>query len=330
MRSIRQNLSLHMNEIKGFAILWVMFFHASLELEGLVGAVHSVGYGGVDMLLFLSGFGLYHSLQQDADPGRYLKRRASRLLPAYLPFCLVWLAVMVPLHGAGLATSIRIIVGNLSMTGYLADVPLVINWYPGALLVTILLAPLFYACLKDGPRYLLRLFVLLAVLLISGLAFIGSSQYIIVSRLPVFVLGMAFARAGWQDSKEKQWALGLAAAFAAGVAVLYVSYTRLETLLIEYAMHWHPFVLIAPAMCAGLGWLFSKCPKRLRAPFVVLGRASFEVFLCNAWVEVLAKRYLHLERWESVAATAASVAAGLAYHVLVMRMTNAKKSQKGC
>ena len=79
------------------AILWVVFFHAQLGLGGLLYDVQKIGYGGVDMFLFLSGFGLYHSLSRDADAGRYLLRRARRLLPAYLPFCAVWLCVMLPL-----------------------------------------------------------------------------------------------------------------------------------------------------------------------------------------------------------------------------------------
>ena len=67
------------DEIKGAAILWVVFFHAQLGLGGLLYDVQKIGYGGVDMFLFLSGFGLYHSLSRDADAGRYLLRRARRL-----------------------------------------------------------------------------------------------------------------------------------------------------------------------------------------------------------------------------------------------------------
>ena len=95
MQTIRYNLSRYRNELKGIAILWVVFFHAQLGLEGLLYQVQRIGYGGVDLFFFLSGFGLYHTLERDADLGRYLKRRARRLLPAYLPFCVVWLVVIL-------------------------------------------------------------------------------------------------------------------------------------------------------------------------------------------------------------------------------------------
>ena len=97
MRRMQEAIGACRDEIKGAAILWVVFFHAQLRLGGLLYDVQKIGYGGVDMFLFLSGFGLYHSLSRDADAGRYLLRRARRLLPAYLPFCVVWLCVMLPL-----------------------------------------------------------------------------------------------------------------------------------------------------------------------------------------------------------------------------------------
>lgn len=129
------------DEIKGAAILWVVFFHAQLGLGGLLYDVQKIGYGGVDMFLFLSGFGLYHSLSRDADAGRYLLRRARRLLPAYLPFCAVWLCVMLPLYDLGTVQSVRVAAGNLLMLGFFAGTPAMINWYVSALTLTLMLAP---------------------------------------------------------------------------------------------------------------------------------------------------------------------------------------------
>ena len=113
MRRMQEAIGACRDEIKGAAILWVVFFHAQLGLGGLLYDVQKIGYGGVDMFLFLSGFGLYHSLSRDADAGRYLLRRARRLLPAYLPFCAVWLCVMLPLYDLGTVQSVRVAAGNL-------------------------------------------------------------------------------------------------------------------------------------------------------------------------------------------------------------------------
>lgn len=318
MQSIQKKLSAYRNEMKGFAILWVVFFHAQLELTGILYDVQKIGYGGVDIFLFLSGYGLYLSLSKSNDLGKYLKRRAQRLLPAYLPFCLVWLAVMLPLYGGGAAASLRIAAGNLTMTGYLAGVPLVINWYMSALLITLLLAPVLFACLKPQKACALRTAAVLAVLLLTGFAYIGNDLYMIVSRLPVFALGMVFARPREDKKGDGLLPAALMAAFVAGMAVLYLCHSRYTELLNDYAMYWHPFVLITPALCVGLGWLFERLPGCVRTFFNVLGKASFEIFLFNAWLELLGKKYgLCKTPMQWMLWTVAGVMAGLVYHWMI-------------
>lgn len=316
MKSIQKYISAHRDAIKGLAILWVVFFHAQLGLGGLLYDMQKIGYGGVDLFLFLSGFGLYHSISRNEDIGRYLARRAVRLLPAYVPFCLVWLCVMLPMLGGGVATSARIAFGNLFMLGFFADVPLMINWYVSVMALTMLLAPLFYAWLNRGDRKICRIFVLIAVCFGVGLAYIGSDQYMAVSRLPVFVLGMAFAM---PCDKKCGWIPGaLALGGFAGLAVLYLCFARFPELLNDYAMYWHPFVLVAPAMCAGLGWLFHRLPSVANRGFAVFGRASFEIFLFNVWAEVLGKKFGFAQtpvQWTVLSAL--TIVLGIGYHWLI-------------
>lgn len=318
MKTIQDNLSRYRNEIKGLAILWVVLFHADLGLHGVARAVQAIGYGGVDILLFLLGYGLYHSLSRDGDTGRFWLRRAKRLLPSYLPFCLLWLVVMVPMYKEGLATSLRIIAGNLTMVAYLANVPQRINWYMSALLLTLMVAPLFYACLKEGKQYWLRAALLFACLFLLGLTFISNDLYMIFSRLPVFALGMVFAKP--VERQKTNPVLWLTVGCLLGLAALYICFTRYVELLNDYAMYWHPFVLIAPALCTGLGFAFSHLPKRALVPLSALGRASFEIFLFNAWVEVLGKKFdLINGRKEWLLWSLGGIAAGLLYHLVVQK-----------
>lgn len=328
MQTIRQNLSRYRNELKGVAILWVVFFHAQLGLGGLAYQVQRIGYGGVDMFFFLSGFGLYHSLEKDADLGRYLKRRGQRLLPAYLPFCMLWLAVMLPLYGCGLAGSLRVAAGNLTMVGYLAGVEHNINWYVSAMALSLLLAPLFHALLRGAKHSGVRAAGLLAALFAVGFAYIGQDQYMAISRLPVFVLGMLFAAPQTEKFSGRKIAAGLAVACAVGLAVLYVCLNCFSELLIAYAMYWHPFVLIAPALCAGLGWLFARLPRMAAKPFAMLGEASFEIFLFNVWIEVLGKHFgLADQPAEWLLWSVISITAGWLYHWLTGKVMK-RRSKK--
>ena len=142
-----------------------------------------------------------------------------------------------------------------------------------------------------------------------------------VSRLPVFVLGMAAAVPVREEGTSGAYALALAGG-ACGLAVLYGCFARFPETLDFYGMYWHPFVLIAPALCAGLGWLFSRAGRASAAlaPLRALGRASFEIFLFNAWVEVLGKRFGLAQGPVSwLLWSLGSVLAGLAYHAVVER-----------
>lgn len=315
MQTIRDNLSRYRNELKGIAILWVVFFHAQLGLEDLLYQVQRIGYGGVDLFFFLSGFGLYHTLERDADLGRYLKRRARRLLPAYLPFCVVWLAVMLPLQGSGIARSLRIVAGNLTMCGFFAGVELNISWYISAMLLSILLAPLLYTVLRGEKYFWARAAALICLLFAAGLGYIGDGRYMAISRLPVFALGMVFAAPQAKVDSSPKLVAGLAGAFAAGLAVLQLCLNRRPEWLIPYAMYWHPFVLITPGLCVGLSWLFAKLPKAVGKPFALLGKASFEIFLFNVWIELLGVRFgLATTPLEWLVWSLVSIVAGCAYH----------------
>jgi len=318
MQTIQQNLRKYRDEIKGAAILWVVFFHAQLGLDGLLYDVQKIGYGGVDIFLFLSGFGLYHSLRRNNDLKDYFRRRACRLLPAYWPFCLLWLAVMIPLANPGWRGALHMAAGNLLMFGYFSGAPYNINWYVSAMMASLLLAPALAAVLKEGKGYWLRAALLLACAFAAGLLFMGNAKYMAASRLPVFILGMIFAHPFQKEHRLS--AAVLVGASVLGFAMLALFMQRWPDKLVTHALYWHPFVLITPGLCVFLGWLFSKCPAKMIAPLRLLGDASFEIFLFNVWVELLGKKFglangaFSWGIWSLI-----SIAAGVLYHLTIRR-----------
>ncbi len=313
---MQADLRAYRDEMKGLAILWVVFFHAQLGLTGFVYDIQKIGYGGVDIFFFLSGFGLFHSLEREDGLKAYLKRRAGRLLPAYLPFCALWLCVMIPLYAMGTVQSVRMAMGNLLMLGYFASVPM-ISWYVSALAMSVLLAPFFYSVLKEEQHALRNALALLAAAFGLGLSFIGTDMYMAVSRLPIFLLGMLVARPVRGGMSAAARRLAGAVSFAVGLVLLFFCFDRMPETLNTYGMYWHPFVLIVPPLCAGTGWCLRKLggEGRFFAPLRALGRASFEIFLFDVWIEVLGKQFGLADSplkwaWWSLA----SIAAGLLYH----------------
>lgn len=304
--------------LKGLAILWVVFFHARLGLSGWAGGIQQLGYGGVDIFFFLTGYGLCHSLRRSPELKGYLARRLRRILPAYLPLCAVWMAVTLPKLGLSTVPMIQTVIGNLLMVGYWGNVPQMLNWYMSALIAVMLLAPFVYACLGGG-RWGRALAFALSWLV--GLCFLYDERLIMVSRLPVFVLGMICAMPREQNAGTVKRGVVNLLSFCTGAAVLYVSMTRFPAALLDYGMYWYPFALIVPPLCAGLGWVFSRYPRGF-APLRAVGRASFEIFLLNCGMEVYLKKAAHVDAppvW--LWGTLGSIAAGCLYHWAVEKLT---------
>lgn len=316
MESIRRAITQRRNELKGFAILWVVFFHMRLGNIGFLYQVQRIGYGGVDIFFFLSGFGLYTSLSHQPQLGGYLKRRAKRLLPAYLPFCLLWLAVMIPLQKMGLGKALKTIVGNGLMLGYFFDGPLMINWYVSALAASILLAPLLVWLLRRLPKVWP---LWLALCFAAGLLTLGTGRMMALSRLPVFFLGMVFASPVLDKVKRSTLLILSAVGLVLGLAALELCLNRYPDTLTAYGTYWYPFVLIAPALCIGLSRLMDRLPGM--GILQVLGGASFEIFLWNAWQEWLFKYQWQItSRLWWVLFGLLDIALGLGCHALIKKM----------
>ena len=286
----RARISRTRDELKGLAMLWIVWFHSGLLLPGHVDDLRLLGYGGVDIFLFLMGMGLCYSLQKNNDLRAYLARRMKRLLPAYLPIVLVWMAVMYPQYGFSASQAVRGIAGNLFMVGYWLQLDGVYNWFANTVFTFVLIAPAIYAVLTGSKTR--GLIVLLVIAFGIGAANIGLEQMMPVSRLPIFILGMALGL--WQGGARRKWHTALLAmSFALGLFLVLYCMHRQPWTLIAYGMYWYPFVLITPPLCAGLAFLLDKAQtsKRFFTPLRLVGQSSFEIYLINVWMYELSKGY---------------------------------------
>lgn len=324
----RKDLTAWRDPIKGIAILWVCFFHARLGLSELpvIGALHQVGYLGADMLVFLSGFGLYHSLNRPQSLRDYYARRLKRLLPSYLPICILWCITMIPLLNLSTVQAIRTVFGNLTMLGFIAQAEYCINWYISLILITLLIAPIIHSFLSNArnPRFAWALIVIGTGLI--GLCFIAHKQLILYSRLPLFVLGMGFAMPVKGKERPKTSFILYVLGFAAGAAMLWLCLNRYTELLIDYGMYWYPGLLMIPPICAALGWLFRKLSavSFLFAPLRLLGQASFEIFLFNTWFELYCKEVAQFtEPKDYLLWMVFSIFAGVLTHLVIGWVTKA-------
>ena len=315
----RQWVSRYREELKGIAILWVVYFHSPLVLPGAWDTLRAIGYGGVDIFLFLMGMGLFRSLSNGEELRSYASRRLWRVLPAYLPLLLLWMAVMFPGYGLSPVQAARGVLGNLTMVGYWIQTPKVFNWYANAQFLFFLIAPVCYAVLVRSRKPAYALALLLAISAGVGTANIGLKQMMAVSRLPVFLLGMAFGM-DWRISRRRGFVrAAYAVALALGLALLVYGLRLGDGVLIDYGLYWYPFALITPGLCVGLayGWTKLAGMSRFFRPLRMVGESSFEIYLINIWMVELAKGGHLTDTWAWIGLCIGNVLLGMGYHRLV-------------
>ena len=129
----------------GIAILIVVYghffyYHSGLKDYTQLNITMWYTVGSVDIFVFLSGFGIYHSLSKKDDPLRFFQRRMSRLLPSYLPFILIYCAFSLAVGWMNRFQAL----GNLTTFGWWAQQGGQFNWYIPTIIGMYLISPLFY------------------------------------------------------------------------------------------------------------------------------------------------------------------------------------------
>jgi len=271
------------------AILWIVFYHWGGAVHGsAIVNIKKIGYAGVDIFVFASGLGLYHSLNKGSlDLFDYAKRRLSRLLPPYGIYVIIWLLANAFLMKREI--TLPVISANLFGIAAFASVRGV-NWYLGLLWLMYILAPFFFAIVRKCSKeyHYAMVFVLL---LFMSLAFRGNYVWMLMAtRIPTFFIGMVYGK----KSTEKE-SLGKPLVIIAiilsliGVAgeILCWKYMD-ETLLNEYGFTWYPLLLMAPGMCMLIsliaGWFDTCFLKGINRVLNVVGNNTFEILLIHLLV----------------------------------------------
>lgn len=178
----------------GLAILWIMLFHSSLSFGwSPLHLIKATGYAGVDVFLFLSGIGLFYSMEKDPSPRSFYKKRALRVL---LPYLIIALSYEGIRWGRGQITGVEFL-ENITFVSYWRR-GYATYWFLAAIVVFYLVYPLIYQVIKR------RWFWAEAVLLAGafGLAWwLYQDQPLFyringfVFRIPIFLIGCFLAPA---------------------------------------------------------------------------------------------------------------------------------------
>lgn len=277
----------------GIATLWVVHYHYRSYATGFLDFFGAIGYGGVDIFLFLSGFGLtigwLKGLSNPMSPVKRVSsfyfRRLLRTFPTLFLLSLVWARHNYLPWGKAIAASTGI-------GWYIHKIPYW-DWFMPSMFAFYLFFPLWMwinrkAMQKPSNRTVLYnciLGVLLSIALTITVILTGNAgmNMLQLSRIPIFLIGSWFGYY-YHHRHELTKSFYICAAVVASIGMcLFVPYV-LNTdfyILWRYGFFWHPFIIIVPGLLFLLSWGFNYCHRWIKIPFRFFGSISFEFYLMH-------------------------------------------------
>lgn len=193
-----EEISYYRADLMGIAISWVMFLHGSEMFPDIhipiITQLANRGNLGVDIFLFLSGFGLWFSMNHNEDIKCFYKNRIIRVVVPYLLLSLpFWIIISTIDH----SSSFDFIMNYLGISFWTKGVTLM--WYIPYIVLLYALYPIIHLIEKKwgGLSYVWLIGVSISLVFFLSLVFriIYDNVEIAITRTHGFLLGSLAARA---------------------------------------------------------------------------------------------------------------------------------------
>ena len=274
-------ISKYRSQIMGFAILWIMVFHFYKIINpNYLNFIISIGYGGVDIFLLMSGLGLYYSWQKNDNIKSFYKKRVFRLLPAF------WIVVFchdIITNSVSIAT-----LSKLSTLGLWLPIPST-YWYISAMVAFYTLFPLYMKYYTIHKEKCLFVVFIIGFILTSIYTLFNHSDthrfdvVFFLSRIPIFFLGITFGRLSFEKKELNSNTIGIISLLSI-IAILVLLITQslfTYTFLQNTALNNYPFIILAPAISLVLSYVLIHSPKCINTALSFLGMISLELYLVH-------------------------------------------------
>ena len=258
-------------QLMGAFIIVIMLFHGSFDALGWVSYPFCVyGHWGVDVFLFLSGFGVYFSLKKSGHNGLlpFYKRRLVRIIPASV-------VVGGTLYMCGMTDWLGLLGLNL--------------WYIRTALVLYLFSPVIYHLLVNwhATRALVLLTLLAVVGIIVAVPLLRHSGFVwqttiswSLARLTAFMLGMYIAHMDFSVKQLLHPAYVIIALLSL-LSALYFHLERAQQGAFSNYLHLLPYTLVAFALPLCLVLLSMFIPTKSGGVITFIGSCTLEIYLVH-------------------------------------------------
>lgn len=270
-RQIYQLLTKYRFTLYGIALVWIFFRHTFFYNQftyGYFDPLVQIGDCGVDIFMFLSGFGLYFSFEKNPSIKEFYKKRVIRIIPSVV----VLLAIFAIGGDIMRQDSVHTI---LSPKYWILSI-YSMYWFIGAIL-------LFYLCYPAIHLYLLKCSVWKIVLIAFAISLFGifavhfshlgllGQLEVYFARIPVFVFGAMFAKHQRLFDNRKQ----LLILFLLSLPLLYVLPKALQRMT---------YVFLALAFVTFVPYILAKIPSWINKSLAYIGKASLEFYLIHIFL----------------------------------------------
>lgn len=287
--------------IMGLATLYVMFYHFPFVADSsLFNTVKSLGYGGVDIFVFCSGWGCALSYMRNRNAFEFWGRRLKRILPTWMLFVtfawVPWYLYTTQVRGLSVLADV---VGNVSGLQVFTGKEDVFCWYIGLLILSYLLTPLFCEIEDRWSGLYLIIFILLLMLL--SMPFWGTKYLIMVfTRLPLFFLGIVCCNLREDKWPAKQMIAALIVSIIGIIGIIMLKRAISKSVLWEYGLLWYPFFFITPGLTLSLNTAGKKLSEsRVNIIYNAvswIGVHSFELYLIHVLIKKIVSFQIQEQR----------------------------------
>lgn len=273
----------------GVAMIMVVMYHSGLSKDAGMWKIFYPGFLGVDIFLFLSGYGLCHSFVKN-DLKTFYLRRFSRVLPLYILLSLV-ITCFIAFNGKDL--SIFDWICNITTLNYLGFGGCFIEWFLSAILILYILFPFIFHVIRNILQISRQLtksrennfnveectfgFIILCAIvlcfIISIYAKLAWYYEAFAYRVPIFILGMLF-----YFSKSKISIAWTFIAYTIGLCAAVLMYFK--GLVHTYVV----FYMTAPFVLFFIGIVCDKLSDIFTNGVRWIGSNSLQIYVANSIV----------------------------------------------
>ena len=282
-------ISKYRTTLMGIAVLWVILHHCDCNAHCNLGFLYAfpllnIGYSGVDIFLFLSGFGIYYSLNKMPDVAKFLLKRFIRFLPA-IPIIIAYLIFSK-------IVSFHVIVGFFTFENFWIRDDFV--GYLSYAFFLYLLSPLLKNIIDNHIKSDVNKFCLFIIaLFILTVAYWGTEQLVGISRILIYSYGMFLGYSFCnKNTVSKKFLLYSIILSVLGFIMLLIVFLKFGNIRHYYGLIWYPNLLFIPGLCYMIVIIIDKLKNYINL-FLnilnILGKYSLTIYCIDYYITTCLK-----------------------------------------